>query len=83
MEGASSVSFDCNATVSNDNDDDDDAAGVDDDRALPAAAILRKEGMDPRRHKAIAMAILIPKLGAPRPSFPAFMIYECHFQKSC
>jgi hypothetical protein len=72
MEGASSVSFDCNATVSN--DDDDDAAGVDADRALPAAAILQKESMDPRRHRAIAMAILILSLGTPRSSFPLFFL---------
>jgi hypothetical protein len=55
MEGASSVSFDCNAAVSKDNDD---AADDVDDSALLAAAIMRKEGMRPR-HRAIAIAILV------------------------
>jgi hypothetical protein len=63
MEGASSVSFDCNATVSN---DDDAAEDDDDDSVLPAAFIMRKEGMRPRRHRAIAILI--------------FSLL-CHFQK--
>jgi hypothetical protein len=71
MEGASSVSFDCNAAVSKDNDD---AADDVDDSALLAAAIMRKEGMRPR-HRAIAILVLSPS------SFVLSRLFLCHFQK--